>query len=54
MVLFIYICLFISAYGRNVKVTMEQPLDNLPIHAGKNTVTYEARLLKSILLEIME
>lgn len=43
-----------EAYGRNVKVTMEQPLDNLPIHAGKNTVTYEARLLKSILLEIME
>ncbi|XP_015914325.1 intraflagellar transport protein 70A [Parasteatoda tepidariorum] len=43
-----------EAYGRNVKVAMEQPLDNLPIHAGKNTVTYEARLLKSILLEIME
>lgn len=43
-----------EVYGRNVKVAMEQPLDNLPIHAGKNTVTYEARLLKSILLEIME
>ncbi|XP_054717895.1 LOW QUALITY PROTEIN: tetratricopeptide repeat protein 30A-like [Uloborus diversus] len=43
-----------EAYGRNVKVTMEQPLDNLPIHAGKNTVTYEARLLKAILLDIME
>ncbi|KAG8187859.1 hypothetical protein JTE90_001232 [Oedothorax gibbosus] len=43
-----------EAYGRNVKVSMEQPLDNLPIHAGKNTVTYEARLLKSILLEIMD
>ncbi|CAL1286216.1 unnamed protein product [Larinioides sclopetarius] len=43
-----------EAYGRNVKVTMEQPLDNIPIHAGKNTVTYEARLLKAILLEIME
>lgn len=43
-----------EAYGRNVKVAMEQPLDTLPIHAGKNTVTYEARLLKSILLEIMD
>lgn len=43
-----------EAYGRNVKVAMEQPLDNLPLHAGKNTVTYEARLLKSILLEIMD
>ncbi|GIY26722.1 tetratricopeptide repeat protein 30A [Caerostris extrusa] len=43
-----------EAYGRNVKVAMEQPLDNIPIHAGKNTVTYEARLLKSILLEIMD
>ena len=46
--------LFLLAYGRNVKVTMEQPLDNLPLHAGKNTVTYEARLLKAILLDIME
>ncbi|GIX88108.1 tetratricopeptide repeat protein 30A [Caerostris darwini] len=43
-----------EAYGRNVKVAMEQPLDNIPIHAGKNTVTYEARLLKSILIEIMD
>ncbi|XP_035227015.1 tetratricopeptide repeat protein 30A-like [Stegodyphus dumicola] len=43
-----------EAYGRNVKVAMEQPLDTIPIHAGKNTVTYEARLLKAILLEIME
>lgn len=53
----LYDCLhFLSqceAYGRNVKATIEQPLDETPLHPGKNTVTYEARLIKSLLLEIM-
>ncbi|KAL7061792.1 hypothetical protein AAHC03_0241 [Spirometra sp. Aus1] len=41
-------------YGRNVKVFAEQPLDGTKMHPGQNTVTYEARLLKSLLLEIMQ
>uniref|UniRef100_A0A5K3FNF6 Tetratricopeptide repeat protein 30 n=1 Tax=Mesocestoides corti TaxID=53468 RepID=A0A5K3FNF6_MESCO len=40
-------------YGRNVKVQSEQPLDGTKLHPGRNTVTYEARVLKSLLLELM-
>ncbi|TGZ65649.1 hypothetical protein CRM22_005759 [Opisthorchis felineus] len=40
-------------YGRDVKAFIEQPLDSVKVHPGQNTVTYEARLLKSLLLEIM-
>eukprot|EP00090_Calanus_glacialis_P007636 TRINITY_DN16078_c0_g1_i1.p1 TRINITY_DN16078_c0_g1~~TRINITY_DN16078_c0_g1_i1.p1 ORF type:complete len:651 (-),score=100.98 TRINITY_DN16078_c0_g1_i1:140-2092(-) len=39
-------------YGRNVKTVIEQPLEAAPVHAGKNTVTYEARLIKSLLLQL--
>lgn len=42
-----------ESYGRNVKAVIEQPLEETPLHPGKNTVTYEARLLKALLLEIM-
>ena len=31
---------------------IEQPLESVPMHAGKNTVTYEARLIKSLLLQL--
>ena len=40
------------AYGKNVQTVIEQPLESEPLHAGKNTVSYEARLLKSLLLRI--
>jgi len=41
-------------YGRNVKTIIEQPLAHEHIHQGKNTVTYEARVLKSLLLNLQE
>ncbi|KAH8861620.1 Tetratricopeptide repeat protein [Schistosoma japonicum] len=40
-------------YGRDIKVVIEQPIESLKIHPGQNTVTYEARLLKSLLLELI-
>ncbi|CAF4018484.1 unnamed protein product, partial [Adineta steineri] len=30
------------------------PLTNKPIHAGKNTVAYEARYLKTLLLDLLK
>ena len=39
-------------YGRNVKTVIEQPLEEIQLHRGKNTVTYEARLLKALLLQL--
>ncbi|KAF7492722.1 Tetratricopeptide repeat protein 30A [Sarcoptes scabiei] len=41
-------------YGRNIKAIVEAPLELETLHPGRNTVTYEARLLKAILLEIIE
>ncbi|XP_066978143.1 intraflagellar transport protein 70A isoform X1 [Macrobrachium rosenbergii] len=41
-----------EVYGRNVKSLIEQPLEEMAIHPGKNTVTYESRLLKALLLQI--
>ncbi|KAJ8319127.1 hypothetical protein KUTeg_004218 [Tegillarca granosa] len=40
-------------YGRDVKAVIEQPLEAEPMHPGKNTVTYEARLLKNLLLQLV-
>ena len=40
-------------YGRNVKTVIEQPLEAVPIHAGKNTVTYEARMIKALLMQLV-
>merc|ERR1719334_1036899 len=34
-------------YGRDVKAVIEQPLEEEPLRPGRNTVSYEARLLKS-------
>ncbi|XP_041363711.1 tetratricopeptide repeat protein 30A-like [Gigantopelta aegis] len=39
-------------YGRDVKAIIEQPLEEEPMHPGRNTVAYEARLLKSLLLQL--
>ncbi|CAH8508519.1 unnamed protein product [Schistosoma mattheei] len=41
-------------YGRNIKVIIEQPIEPQKIHPGQNTITYEARLLKSLLLELIQ
>lgn len=43
----------ILVYGKDVKALIEQPLEAEPMHPGKNTVTYEARLLKSLLLQLI-
>ena len=37
---------------KNVKTVIEQPLEEVQLHRGKNTVTYEARLLKALLLQL--
>ena len=41
-----------ETYGKNVKTVIEQPLEEVQLHRGKNTVTYEARLLKALLLQL--
>ncbi|XP_038064381.1 tetratricopeptide repeat protein 30A-like [Patiria miniata] len=41
-----------EAYGRDVKAVIEQPLEEEPLHEGKNTVTYESRILKSLFLQL--
>jgi tetratricopeptide repeat protein 30 len=43
----------IAVYGRDVKAQIEPPLEQERMHPGKNTVTYEARLLKALLLQLM-
>ncbi|KAM3722090.1 Tetratricopeptide repeat protein 30A [Dirofilaria immitis] len=42
-------------YGKNVPTTVTGPLlaDELEVENAKNTVTYEARLLRALLLEVM-
>ncbi|CAD5123521.1 DgyrCDS11860 [Dimorphilus gyrociliatus] len=40
-------------YGKDVKAVIEQPLEQDPIPPGKNTVTYEARHLKALLMQLM-
>lgn len=53
---FIYKTLMTSftVYGRSVKGLIEHPLEEMAIHPGKNTVTYESRLLKALLLQIQQ
>ncbi|KAG7223202.1 hypothetical protein INR49_015810 [Caranx melampygus] len=40
-------------YGKEVPAIIEQPLEEVRIHIGKNTVTYEARLLKALFYEVI-
>ncbi|KAI1301707.1 Tetratricopeptide repeat protein 30A [Halotydeus destructor] len=40
-------------HGRTVKAIVEPPLEMETLNPGKNSVTYEARLLKALLLQIM-
>ncbi|PSN41736.1 Tetratricopeptide repeat protein 30A [Blattella germanica] len=49
---FIKCSLFFVAYGKDVKTVIEPPLEETHLHEGKNTVTYEARLLKALLLRL--
>ncbi|ELU05516.1 hypothetical protein CAPTEDRAFT_145766 [Capitella teleta] len=42
-----------ESYGRDVKAVIEQPLEEEPMHPGKNTVTYEARHIKALMLQLM-
>ncbi|XP_041812577.1 tetratricopeptide repeat protein 30A isoform X1 [Chelmon rostratus] len=42
-----------EVYGKEVPAIIEQPLEEIHIHIGKNTVTYEARLLKALFYEVI-
>ncbi|XP_061417408.1 intraflagellar transport protein 70A-like isoform X1 [Lethenteron reissneri] len=39
-------------YGRNIPAMVEQPLAEERAHGGRNTVTYEARLLHALMLRV--
>ncbi|XP_037544378.1 tetratricopeptide repeat protein 30A [Nematolebias whitei] len=41
-----------EVYGKEVSAFIEQPLEEIQTHQGRNTVTYEARLLKSLFYEV--
>lgn len=43
---------FFQAHGKDVKTVAESPLEDPTIQNGKDTVTYEARLLKELLLQL--
>ncbi|CAF5131575.1 unnamed protein product, partial [Rotaria sp. Silwood1] len=43
-----------ETWGRDVKANFVSPLTNKPMHAGKNTVAYEARYLKALLLDLLK
>ena len=42
----------LSAYGRSIPCRAEQPLGEHTLDAGRNTVTFEARLVKSLFLRL--
>nr|XP_043906241.1 tetratricopeptide repeat protein 30A isoform X2 [Solea senegalensis] len=42
-----------EVYGKEVPAMIEQPLEESHVHIGKNTVTYEARLLKALFYEVI-
>lgn len=51
-----YLCFpmfLVTAYGKNVPAVVEQPLEEEKMHPGKNTVTFEARELKSLFLRLI-
>ncbi|XP_051572545.1 tetratricopeptide repeat protein 30A isoform X2 [Myxocyprinus asiaticus] len=39
-------------YGKDVLAIIEQPLEENRMHIGKNTVTYESRLIKALFYEV--
>ncbi|KAJ4931774.1 hypothetical protein JOQ06_010214 [Pogonophryne albipinna] len=42
-----------EVYGKEVMAIIEQPLEETHTHIGKNTVTYEARMLKALFYEVI-
>lgn len=42
-----------EVYGKSVPAVVEQPLEEEKMHPGKNTVTFEARVLKSLFLRLV-
>ncbi|XP_065194085.1 intraflagellar transport protein 70A-like [Sycon ciliatum] len=44
----------IENHGHSIIVLVEQPLEQDPMHEGKNTVAYEARYLKSLFLALAD
>ena len=49
----LYVVFIFLVYGRSVVAVVEQPLEEEITHPGKNTVTYESRVLKALMLELM-
>ncbi|XP_055008510.1 tetratricopeptide repeat protein 30A isoform X2 [Boleophthalmus pectinirostris] len=41
-----------EVYGKEVPAIIEAPLDETHVHIGKNTVTYEARVLKALFYDV--
>ena len=41
-------------HGHEVKAVIEAPLEMESLHPGRNTVSYEARLLKALLLQVIQ
>jgi hypothetical protein len=41
-------------FGRDVKANFVSPLTMKSIHAGKNTVVFEARYLRALLLDLLK
>ena len=48
-----YLYLYFLVYGKNVAAVVEQPLEEEKMHPGKNTVTFEARELKSLFMRLV-
>jgi len=44
----------VETYGKDVKANVESPLEPTPMHAGRNTVAFEARYLKWLLFELID
>jgi len=56
LVVCVWVCVCVcvcAVYGRDVRAHVEAPLEQEPMHPGRNTVTYEARLLKALFLQLM-
>lgn len=49
----LHLCFFFLVYGKNVAAVVEQPLEEEKMHPGKNTVTFEARELKSLFMRLV-
>ncbi|XP_014243168.1 tetratricopeptide repeat protein 30A [Cimex lectularius] len=41
-----------EVFGKDVKTSVENPLEDVAIHEGRNTVAYESRLLKELLVRV--